>query len=284
VAATSVSNAWAVGSYGNGTAGGTLVEHWNGTAWKVQKSPNAGGASRDLLDAVAATSASNAWAVGSYDTAGRTLVEHWNGTAWKVQKSPSPGGAGDKNFLYGVSATSATSAWAVGYYSHGTTDRTLIEHWNGTAWTVQKSPSPGGAGNDSGLYGVSATSAASAWAVGYYDHGTTDRTLIEHWNGGAWTVQKSPDPGGFSRDNDLHAVAAASAASAWAVGYYGNGTTDRTVIEHWNGTRWTVQKSPDPGGSSHYDDLHGVAAASATSAWAVGSYGSAGWTLIEHRS
>lgn len=39
-----------------------------------------------LLSAVAATSASNAWAVGN-TTAGapgnKTLILHWNGTAWK---------------------------------------------------------------------------------------------------------------------------------------------------------------------------------------------------------
>jgi hypothetical protein len=68
------------------------------------------------------------------------------------------------------------------------------------------------------------------------------------------------------------------------VGYYDHGTVDRTLIEHWNGTAWTVQQSPNPGGSSHYDDLHGVAAISAGDAWAVGSYGNAGRTLIEHRS
>ena len=282
VAATSASDAWAVGYYGNGTAGGTLVEHWNGTAWTVQNSPSPGGANKGhLLDGVAATSATSAWAVGAYDTAGRTLVEHWNGTAWTVQNSPNPGGSGNKNFLYGVAATSATNAWAVGYYTNGTTDRTLIEHWNGTAWTVQKTPNPGGANNDNGLYGVAATSATSAWAVGYYGNGTTDRTLIEHWNGTAWTVQKTPNLGGSSQDNDLHAVVATSATSAWAVGYYGNGTTDRTLIEHWNGTASTVQKSPNP---THYEDLHGVAATSAGDAWAVGSQGTEGRTLIEHRS
>jgi hypothetical protein len=289
VAAISASDAWAVGWYGNGTAGGTLVEHWNGTAWTVQNSPSPGGASKGhLLDGVAATSATNAWAVGAYGTAGRTLVEHWNGTAWAVQNSPDPGGANGKNFLYGVTATSATNAWAVGYYTNGTVDRTLIEHWNGRAWTVQNSPSPGGA-NGNRLYSVSATSATSAWAVGYYDKGTVDRMLIEHWNGRAWTVQNSPDPGGSAQDNDFHAVAATSAASAWAVGYYSKGILDpgRTVIEHWNGTAWTVQNSPNPGSPAQLNDLHAVAATSAGDAWAVGSYakGTADGTLIlEHRS
>ena len=63
VAATSASNAWAVGSYDNGTTGQPLIEHWNGTSWRHQLSPNPGG-SDNYLYALAATSSSNAWGVG----------------------------------------------------------------------------------------------------------------------------------------------------------------------------------------------------------------------------
>jgi hypothetical protein len=38
----------------------------------------------------------------------------------------------------------------------------------------------------------------------------------------------------------------------------------------WNGTSWTRVSTPDPGGSDANDTLTAVAAASATSAWAVG--------------
>jgi hypothetical protein len=44
------------------------------------------------LSGVAATSASNAWAVGyTGSTSPKPLIEHWNGTAWT--RVPSPGGA-----------------------------------------------------------------------------------------------------------------------------------------------------------------------------------------------
>jgi len=79
---------------------------------------------------VAATSASNAWAVGN--TSSGTLIVRWNGTAWK--RVPSPGRAG--SLLYGVAATSARNAWAVGDTSkinHGSSE-TLILRWNGTSW------------------------------------------------------------------------------------------------------------------------------------------------------
>ena len=61
---------------------------------------------------------------------------------WKVQKSLNPGGCCDDNRLAGVAATSATNAWAVGYYLN-LVNQTLIEHWNGRGWRVQKSPNPG---------------------------------------------------------------------------------------------------------------------------------------------
>ena len=90
------------------------------------------------------------------------------------------------NVLQGVAATSGTNAWAVGAYLSETkylTHETLIEHWDGAAWTVVPSPNVGTGDND--LYGVAAlaTSISSAWAVGDYGHGMNAiarRTLIEH--------------------------------------------------------------------------------------------------------
>jgi len=42
------------------------------------------------LDAVAATSATDAWAVGNYSSASAsgTLILHWDGTAWTQVPSP----------------------------------------------------------------------------------------------------------------------------------------------------------------------------------------------------
>jgi hypothetical protein len=78
----------------------------------------------------------------------------------------------------GVSSMSATSAWAVGLIGPGPTQYTLAASWNGTRWTRVPSPSPGGRGASSELAGVSAVSAADAWAVGAYGTGLNDSTLI----------------------------------------------------------------------------------------------------------
>jgi hypothetical protein len=134
VAATSRRNAWAVGRVkGSAAHARTLIEHWNGKAWKIEPSPNTG-SSHNILDGVAATSSANAWAVGAHynGSNNHSLIEHWNGKAWKIQKT-----SRKSQSLNGVAAASSSSAWAVGYT--GTIVqrnlRTLALHWNGTSWT-----------------------------------------------------------------------------------------------------------------------------------------------------
>jgi erythromycin esterase-like protein len=237
VAATSPTNAWAVGFYDNGGLK-TLILHWDGTSWTVQPSPNVSvGGNLSQLLGVAATSSSDAWAVGYYENgvALQTLIERWDGTTWKVQPSPNVGGSDNKNELLGVASTSETNVWAVGKYRTRRGNHTLLERWDGTTWKVQPSPNPG---RFNQLSGVSATSSTNAWAVGFYHNGGVPvHTLAEHWNGTAWTVRPSPNPG--SEYNYLDGVAATSSTNAWAVGYFNNfGGLDRTIALHWNGTAW----------------------------------------------
>jgi hypothetical protein len=262
VAAVSASDVWAVGGTGNGA----LIEHWNGTAWKQVPSPAPAGSS---LSGVAATSATNVWAVGeTFSTSTKTLVLHWNGTAWKQVPSPSLSASAS---LSGVAASSASSAWAVGSYDASITsgNTTLIERWNGTVWKRVPSPSP--TGNGAGLSSVLPTSARSAWSVGCSGcaFGGFAVSLIERWNGTAWKQVPSPSPAG---GGDLRGVAAVSASSAWAVGGYyavsGASFSVKTLIERWNGTTWKQVPSPSPGTEA---SLSGVAATSATNAWAVGT-------------
>jgi hypothetical protein len=95
----------------------------------------------------------------------------------------------------------------------------------------------------------------------------------------------SPNPGGIANLNYLTGAAAISPASAWAVGQTGTLTAPQTLILHWNGTTWTRVASPNPGGPGEANNLQGVAAVSASDAWAVGycfSRNSTGRTMILH--
>lgn len=108
---------------------------------------------------------------------GTALMLRWNGTALSQTRLPS---SVRRAGISGVSAA-RRSGWAVGTTVRG---KTLILRWNGASWRQVRSPSPA---SGSYLFGVTVTSARSAWAVGC-DRCYTRRskTLIAFWNGSAW--------------------------------------------------------------------------------------------------
>ncbi len=275
VSCTSATACTAVGyDYKAGPVVVTFAERWNGTAWAVQGTPNPGGTLGSILSGVSCTSATVCTAVGYYINASHvevTLAERWNGTAWAVQGTPNPSGTHGSS-LSGVSCTSATACTAVGNYINAShVEVTLGERWNGMVWAVQATPNPGGP-QVSDLTGVSCTSATACTAVGYYyKTGPVEVTLAERWNGTAWAVQATPNPGG-PQVSDLTGVSCTSATACTAVGsYYKTGPVEVTLAERWNGTAWAVQGTPNPGGT-HGSSLSGVSCTSATACTAVGEY------------
>ncbi len=240
-AATSASNAWAVGSIGPGpgdpSAVSPLIEHWDGTAWSAQNFavPTSGG----QLVTVAATSADDAWAVGSTGEASEgtgqtTLIEHWDGSTWAQVPSPDP--AGQASELQGVTAISADDAWAVGQTTTGSgAYKPLIMHWDGSSWSVVTSPDPAG---DSLLSKVSAGSADDVWAVGYTSqcgHGGGNCTTVAmRWDGSSWTTASTLNPSS-SYLNAFLGVTVTGGDDVWAVG---STDYDSTLIEHWDGSTW----------------------------------------------
>jgi hypothetical protein len=281
VSALSPTEAWAVGSfkvpgYDGGLA--ALALHGNGTTWTAVPASDTRRFD-EVLTAVDEISAGDVWAVGYRKRTGAKspvtpLALHWDGAAW-TEVSPPPT-SDTRASLTGVAAVSPSDVWAVG--RTGTT--VLIEHWDGRAWSAVVAPLPGGATSAS-LAGVSATGPADVWAVGTAGFADgSGRTLVEHWDGRAWWVVTSADaapqrPGARPADH-LDAVTALGPADVWAVGgtidtVSGSGLDDRTVTQHWDGTRWTLVPSPSPFG---HNLLKAVAAGAGGEVWAFGD----GWT------
>ena len=77
-----------------------------------------------------------------------------------------------------------------------------------------------------------------------------------------------PSPNAPSGDSGLAAVDIIARNNAWAVGSSGSLTDRDTLIEHWNGRRWSIV--PSPNGSQPVNWLTGVSAVSPTDIWAVG--------------
>jgi hypothetical protein len=141
---TSATDGWAVGYADNSAAEDlSLVLHWDGTSWTRMPSPTPGlrnGGTQ--LTGVSALTGSDAWASGLFDTNGGeegTVLLHWDGTAWTrvPAPSPSPGGSTGGSFVNGVAMTATADVWSAGGTFAGNTgkQRTLLLHWNGTAWT-----------------------------------------------------------------------------------------------------------------------------------------------------
>lgn len=261
VTAVQTGNVWAVGSYGTSP----LIEHWSKSQWVVVSSPTIAGS----LSGAAAIAANDIWAVGENDSSNmqQPLVEHWNGKAWSIISSPNSGSSGST--LASISSVSSNDIWAVGTTTSSSSTsgyQPLIEHWNGTQWSISSSPALSGR-----LFSVAAVGPNDVWAVG--DSITTNfvGSLTEHWNGTQWSIVSSPNPGLAS--NILNAVVKVSANSVWAAGNYTNSTGPSAdyapLIEHWNGTQWSVVTSPLQGTS---DFINGMTATSSKNITVVGEY------------
>jgi hypothetical protein len=264
-----------------------LVEHWDGTAWKVAVTVSAPGE----IAGISEHSPSDVWAVGRIGDSTRAtpLILHWDGVSWTQPAVPSL--ASDTGFaeLTAVAAHTKADAWAVGRVRTPDGDRTLILHWDGTAWKRVRSPDLSGTGINDWLTGVTAVSASDAWAVGDpnaphlvpLDRSAPagsakavpapKQTLILHWNGHHWKQVTSPSPGRFDH---LTAVAATSRTAAWAVGVTGqDGVQRQTLVLRWDGHAWKRSKSPNVivSGARVPTTLSAVAASPAGGVWAVGT-------------
>ncbi|HJT80810.1 MAG TPA: hypothetical protein VJ719_06405 [Chthoniobacterales bacterium] len=279
VGCASATDCWGVGTYYDGSSSRVMIQHWNGSSWAVAKSPDI----QIELQAVTCISGVDCWAVGSnYDSAGKTLIEHWDGNAWSIVSAPSPGTElGGINHLLDVACVSASNCWAVGYYwGYPGGYQSLIEHWNGSAWSAVTAANPGSLENY--LYAVTCNSAVNCWAVGEYSNGGSDhRTLIQRWDGASWRSVTSPNTGPMD-GNHLYDVTCNSTSDCWAVGRAVIGGSGRTLILRWNGISWSLVTSPNASSSDNY--LNSVKCASASDCWAVGStlINNIYQTLVEH--
>ncbi len=193
---------------------------------------------------------------------------------WRLIQSPNPPNpAPDQplgNLFFGLSAASPSDVWAVGVSMvDDQGPRDLIEHWNGTAWSIVASPDHGA------LWSVAAVSPSDVWAVGGLSSASIfdalpTKTQILHWNGTTWNVVPSPDPG--SKSNQLSSVVAVAATNVWAVGSYaGDDGVKHPLIERWDGAAWHVIASPAPPGPGR-SVLSAIARIpGANQLWAVGT-------------
>jgi len=231
----------------------TFAQRWNGNAWSTVPTPNLTGSRYSRLDAVSCRTKLGCVAVGGFaQNFFNTLVERWNGTSFSVVASPNHTDLGEGDQLASVSCPSATSCEAAGSWFLGGDGQpaTLIERWNGTHWSIVTSRDPDRSFAE--LRGMSCATTTNCTAVGDYfapnappPYGFVGtKTLIDRWNGTAWSIVASPNAG---TDTSLAAVKCVNATMCFAAGH-GSAASGawNALIERWNGTTWKVVVNANP--------------------------------------
>ena len=149
---------------------------------------------------------------------------------------------------------------------------TLIEHWNGTRWSIVPSPNPaaGIPGDTDVLTAISGTGPVNLWAAGWdaNEATMTIQLLFDHWNGTTWKAVTSPTP--LMASQFASGITAISPSNIWAVGKdetHGS----RNLSAHWNGTAWSIVPTPNLTHAGNAQNmLTGVSSDSAGDVWASG--------------
>ncbi len=298
----SSTNAWAVGNSAAGTEGDgniddePLIEHLTGTTWSIVPGASLPAGATGILNAVGGTGPEDLWAVGytlsADESQEQVLFEHFDGITWTQAAFPTqfaacdPGGTDCFLDPRAVSASSPDDVWVVGTILEPNPTGNFAAHWNGKTWRVVHVPcltgtkvtTCSGEGVDlNELHAVTAISGTDVWAAG--DESNVNNTnfsipYVEHWNGTAWSLVKTPNPNGHGEGSELLGVTALNPDDIWAVGLTQRPDGDIVPLtEQLNGTTWSLVASPAPGsaGRSPDDSLSGVASPGSGLVFAVGT-------------
>jgi uncharacterized protein YegP (UPF0339 family) len=242
VSCTSSSACMAVGYYflnGNLTNSMPFAERLSGSGWEAQYPSNyetPGGEpthEQNSLRSVSCSTSTDCVAVGihlssvSLNMHYEAIGEHWTGgTTWAVQ-APKVTGQTD-TWLRGVSCSSSSACTAIGTSANGHSSESihkpLAMRWNGTAWTVQATPTVEGS-PETYFEGVSCPSSTSCIAIGEYGD---KNPLGMRWNGTTWELHTLPIPPN-EQNVYLDGVSCSSSTACMGVGNFENSS-------HYHGT------------------------------------------------
>ena len=245
VAALTVNDVWAAGTYNEPGTSRSQLLHWNGSAWSHTILPAITGGS--FLFSIDAIAPNDIWAVGGQagSPTDPAYAIHYNGSGWTEFPVPSPGIYRD--WFNAVDGIASNDVWAVGRQSNSYGDfHAMAQHWNGTSWTNTTIPSsvldPLGE-----LESVTMIASNNVWAMGST---VTGGILMIHWDGTSWSaVPTAGSAGGeiIARGTDIFSVG------------------DR--ISQWNGNSWTVI---DPLNQLSYPSLVSATGYSNGDIWVAG--------------
>lgn len=255
----------AVGGYALNAAGGggetAVVENWNGQAWSTPQTPAllSTHPGNVLLSSVSCVTSSFCMAVGQQQTGAQflALAVTWDGSHWTSVPPPPQNGSVS---LQSVSCASIDYCFAVGVLDPpGNTGQTQIvaEAWNGSSWTTEPAPLP--FGHDLSLSLATLTCPApsqclvvwSSTATANRGHPTPSNAAFaavsQFWNGANWSSVPISNPDSSSNEfNVVYSQSCTNTTDCTIVGTKTDGLNQASLIESWDGTKWTSTAAPSP--------------------------------------
>jgi hypothetical protein len=229
-------------------------------------------------------SADDCWAVGDHftepassssDGVLQPLIEHGDGLGFSTVSEPQV--PGDADTLDSVACVGPDDCWAVGSYGANSENggngilHPLVEHYDGSAWTVVTSP--GSEMDDAGPDAAGCTGTDACWGFAP----TAESRPLEEFDGATWVTAPYSLGSSLLSGDTVGAAACLNPSDCWAVGSTGDSTASGYVaseshplVARFSGSGWTIVSSPlvsGPNGAL----LSGVACISAGDCWAVGA-------------
>lgn len=259
IAALSPNNAWAVGSRQiSADSDMPLIEHWDGQRWSIVAGP-ALSDSFGTLEAIAAVSANDIWAVGqqykltgtgvTLPTRGHVLIEHWDGRSWNLVDAPSAMEGEDViNVLQSMAVLSPDDIWAVGETANIAlhSQWSLLEHWDGKSWRTVSDASIKGGVSFSSLLTVKVIGNGQVLAGGAKEGSDgLFHAWLERWDGHEWKEVAFDQ---FGQNNvAVWSLGVLAENDIWAIVQYAapNGGPANEKLLHWDGKNWNAVQMPD---------------------------------------
>lgn len=204
---------------------------------------------------------------------------------WIVTPTGIPDGA-NRGILSDVDMGPDGDAWTVGEYTipvlGGSETRTLVQHWDGSAWTIMNSPNPSAcAGCTYATFeAVEVIAPDNIIAAGGKRMPGNDgfmgtQIFVARYNGSSWTVVNTPltTGGNGSRIEDIVYI---SDSEIWLIGdqvgvFPQGGASYRALAMKWDGgSNFVVTTTPFPGVGTPGFGLMAASAVSSNDIWAVG--------------
>jgi hypothetical protein len=279
IACPRVTSCWAVGAFipaGEETVS-TLIEHFDGSSWKVEPSPNAPEFPESGLTGIACSTATDCWAVGDGEdfaqepTAGGLLLVHYDGNAWSEVQAPSPQrevqtGAGHGALIECPSTTQCILLTNFGIEA-GRGIAEAADIYDGDSWRSLVIP-PGIL-----FQGFSCAAVDDCQAIG--GPGFDGPMSTYGFDGQVWS-RPVPLPGTAEGQSvSWYSLACPVSEDCWAAGggpISGEGSVP-AVVAHLEEGRWEMPDQPEAAG-----ELTGIACSSPASCSAVGGASASSYT------